>query len=193
MRSKILFLLLITSFSFAMIGCSGGPTPANNGNTAANTGNTNDVLATKTPAPDATTNGAPTLTPVFKAYCDAMVKKDEAALRKVYSSDTIKYFEGEMKRDKVATLVKYLEADDVSGKICEVRNEQITGDMATAEIRADSYPNGIKVIFVKENGEWKLTNRNPTLDAAKNAPAANNSTAANKAPAAPEKNDAKKK
>ena len=61
----------------------------------------------------------------------------------------------------------YLEDDAVSGKICEARNEVITGDKAVAEIRADSYPYGIKVEFVKENGEWKLTNKYPNIDAVK--------------------------
>ena len=69
-----------------------------------------------------------------------------------------------MKADKVKSLLKYLDDDKVSGKICEIRNEQITGDTATAEIRADSYPNGIKIVFVKENGEWKMTNKSPVLD-----------------------------
>ena len=75
--------------------------------------------------------------------------------------ETIKLFESQMKEDKIKTLVKFLETDEISGKICEVRNEQITGDTAVAEIRADPYPNGLKVVFVKENGEWKMTNKSP--------------------------------
>ena len=39
----------------------------------------------------------------------------------------------------------------------------ITGDKAVAEIRADPYPNGIKIEFVKEGGEWKITNRSPSV------------------------------
>ena len=146
--------------SFVLSGC-GGP-PAANSNTANKPANiANNPLETKTPAPDQTTNNAPTLTPVFKAYCEAKVKNDEAGLRKVYASETIKLFESQMKEDKIKTLVKFLETDEITGKICEVRNEQITGDTAVAEIRADPYPNGIKVVFVKENGEWKLTNKSP--------------------------------
>lgn len=122
-----------------------------------------------------------------------MVKKDEAALRKIYSSETIKYFEAEMKEEKIKTLMEYLD-DKVSGNICEVRNEVITGDKAVAEIRADSYPNGIKIEFVKENGEWKMTNKSPVLDAVK---ANSNSAPANAAPAnvanRPEADPSKKK
>jgi len=91
------------------------------------------------------------------------MKKDEAAIRKIYSQDTIKFFETQMKSEKVPSLMKYLENDKIE-KICEARNEQITGDKGIAEIRADWCPNGLKVEFVKENGEWKLTNKSQALD-----------------------------
>jgi len=170
-RSFTLFLLfLVTLFSF---GCGG------TANT--NTANVSIVDPAKIPT-DEKVDSAPTLTPVFKAYCDAWVKKDEIALRKVYSAGTIKDFEEGMKEEKIKSLLKYLEDDAVTGNICEVRNEVITGDKAVAEIRADKFPNGIKIEFIKENGEWKLTTRSPTLDAVKptdNAPAAT-ANAANK-------------
>lgn len=166
---RIIYIISISAILAIMSGCGGTAQP--NTNTANNANvpktNTNDVLAVKTPTPEATTNNAPTLTPVYKAYCDARVKNDEAALRRIYSSDAIKFFQEEMKRQKVKTLVEYLQDEPMSGKLCEVRNEQITGDTAIAEIRADSYPNGIKIIFVKENGEWKLTNRSPVTDKGK--------------------------
>ncbi|MEO6051798.1 MAG: nuclear transport factor 2 family protein [Pyrinomonadaceae bacterium] len=177
MRSQVIILFAVTIFCVALSGC-GGTAPANSTTKIANTANTNanNPLQTTTPVTDQTTNNAPTLTPVYKAYCDAWVKKDEAALRKVYSQDTIKYFESQMKADGVKSLMKFLEDDNVSGKLCEVRNEQITGDKAIAEIRSDSYPNGIKIEFLKENGEWKMTNKSPALDAVKPS-AANSNTA----------------
>ena len=155
---SILFsaLFLVSLFSF---GCGG----TTNSNTALNT---NTTLANAAPK-DENANSAPTLTPVFKAYCDAWVKKDEAALRNVYSAATIKDFEEGMKEEKIKSLLKYLEDDSVSGNICEVRNEVISGDKAVAEIRADRFPNGIKIEFVKEGGAWKLTTKSPTLDAVK--------------------------
>lgn len=160
MRSRAIILAALTVLSLGLSGCGGPPTSnSNSANKPAN--NANNPLETKTPAPEQTTNNAPTLTPVFKAYCEAKVKNDEAGLRKVYASETIKLFESQMKEDKIKTLVKFLETDEITGKICEVRNEQITGDTAVAEIRADPYPNGLKVVFVKENGEWKMTNKSP--------------------------------
>jgi hypothetical protein len=87
-----------------------------------------------------------------------MDKKDEAAIRKFYSSDSIKSFEEQMKADGIKSLIKFLETDKFGAK-CDIRNEVINGDNATAEIRGDSMPNGMKAVFVKENGEWKITNK----------------------------------
>ena len=164
-RNFLQFVLMAALAS--MIAACGGTAPANSGNGNAAANNSNDPLATTKPAKEATTNNAPTLTPVFKAYCDAWVKNDEAALRKVYSSDTIKLFEAQMKEEKAKSLIKFLEADKISGTPCEVTNEDIKGDTAIANIISNVYPNGIKVVFVKENGQWKITNRSPALDAVK--------------------------
>ena len=178
MQFKILFFTILFAFSLSMIGCGGTETAVNSPNTnAANTNtaktNSNNPLAVSTPTPSQTTNNAPTLTPVYKAYCAAMVKKDEAALRKIYSSDTIKDFEEQMKADNVKSLVKFLD-EEASLEVCEVRNERINGDEAVAEIIAEWAPNGAKVVFVKESGKWKITNRIPGFDVKK--PSATNSS-----------------
>lgn len=155
----------------ALTNCS-GDTPKNGTNQASeNTGITkrdaNSNLATNAKTPEPTFNDAPTVGPVFKAFCDAMTKKDEAALKKVYSQDTLKYFADRMKEEKVKTLVSYLENEQVSNKLCEVRNEKIEGNTAIAEVRTEGAPNGFKVVFVKENNEWKLTNKVPDFERVK--------------------------
>jgi hypothetical protein len=166
---KSLFVVSFFSVFVVFSACGGQESPTNSSNTNATNANTavavnsNNPLAVTTPTPEQTTNNAPTLTPVYKAYCAAMVKKDEGALRKIYSSDTIAYFEKEMKADGVKSLIEYLSDDQVTNELCEVRNEQINGDSAVAEIRSKGYPNGIKVVFVKEGGQWKLTNRSPAV------------------------------
>lgn len=164
---RIHTLIIFTSVAVFFAACGGGTetntankTNPTNGN-AVNTGTVKDPLAAQTPTPAASANDAPTLTPVYKAYCAAWVKKDEAALRKIYSSDTIADFEKTMKEDGIKTLVDFLSDDQASNELCEARNEKISGDVATAEVRTKGYPNGITVVFVKENGEWKLTNRRP--------------------------------
>lgn len=163
MKVYLLIATVFTALLFSACGDSTTNVNVNRANNAApvNTNVNRDVLAPTTPTPAATTNNAPTLTPVYKAYCAAWVKKDEAALRKIYSSDTIADFEKTMKEDGIKSLVDFLSDDKASNELCEARNEKITGDTATAEVKTLGYPNGITAVFVKENGEWKLTNRLP--------------------------------
>ena len=173
MRTNIILVFALAFLSIGLSAC-GGPSSTPNSN-ASNTAKTNstDPLATNKAAAEQVTNNAPTLAPVYKAYCEAWVKNDEAALKKVYSADTLKQFEEEMKQEKSKGLLKLLSSDRVSGNPCEARNEKITGDNATATIISNKYPNGIQVVFVKEGGEWKMTNKSAALDAVtKQAPAA---------------------
>jgi len=164
MNVKILLITSVILFS-TLLGACGSSDPGNAANTnlpnaTVAKANTNaDPLAVSTPAPEAITNNAPTLTPVFKMYCAAKVSKDEAGLRKVYSSDTIKFFESEMKAEGEKSLIEHLSVDQVDNSLCEVVNEKVTGDTAVGKIKIKGYPNGFDIIFVKEGGEWKLTNR----------------------------------
>ncbi len=167
MKFNILALFSLIIFSIFIAAC--GSTPANNagnGNVNApkvNTASPVNAVAVTTPTPAQTTNDAPTLSPVYKALCDALLKKDEVAVRKVYSADTLTNFAQQMKENKTASLLKFLE-DDVPTGPCSTKNEVITGDKAVAEIVSNIYPNGFKVVYVKENGEWKMTNQSPTFD-----------------------------
>ena len=169
MRFQILIFSTILIFSILLTACTGGEQPkvnTTNGQTSVNNPNKNtSALQPTTPTPEATTNEAPTVKPVFLAYCDAWTKKDEAALRKVYSQATLKFFEADMKAEKETSLFKHLDGDKVSNKLCEIRNEKVEGDVAVAEAKTEGAPNGYKVKFVKENGEWKLTNEFPDFKA----------------------------
>ncbi len=175
MRFQILIFCTVLIFSIFLTGCPSSPTTTNTNSNANQTivsdpnKPTNSGLeTTKTPI-EATTNDAPTVAPVFKAYCDALTKKDEAALRKVYSAATLKSLEADMKAENEKSLVKYLEVDRVSNKLCEVRNEKIEGDVAIANVKTEGAPNGFNVKFVKENGEWKLTTEFPDFKAVKDS------------------------
>lgn len=182
MRFQILIFCTILIFSIILTGCPGEqPKPNTNSNTNQTTvsdpnkqGNT--AMNTTVKTPESTTNEAPTLKPVFKSYCDAMTKKDEAALRKVYSAATLKSFEEQMKADNIKTLVEFFESEQVSNDLCEVRNEKIEGDTGTAEVKTKGMPNGVRIKFVRENGEWKITNETPDIDAVKKS-AENSNTA----------------
>ena len=174
MRTNLIFVFTLISLSLVFSACGGPAAPANsNAGNIANANSTNP-LETNKATPEQVVNDAPTLTPVYKAYCAAWVKNDEAALRKIWSSDTIKGFEEEMKAAKEKSLLKFLSSDKVSGNPCEAKNEKITGDTATATIISNKYPNGLQVVFIKEDGAWKLTTKSPAIDAVtKQAPAAN--------------------
>jgi len=161
--------ILLSGVSLILAGCGGTEGPANS-NTA-NTANANTAIAARTnssnavavtmPTPDQVTNNAPTLTPVYKAYCAAVVKKDEAAIRRFYTADTLKSFEETMREDGVKTMSEFLKDDKISNEMCEVANERIKGDKAVAKVRTPAYPNGYEVLFIKENGEWKMSNISP--------------------------------
>lgn len=170
MKLNILAIFSIFILSVFIVACGSAPvannTPAPVISASIPKTNVTSPVAVTTPTPASTTNAAPTLTPVYKAFCNAMAKKDEAGIRKVYSAETLKDFDEQMKADKIKTLVKFLEDDDPAGN-CSVKNEVITGDKAIGEIVSKDYPNGFKVVFVKENGEWKMTTQSPTFDAIK--------------------------
>lgn len=141
----------------------GTETPDNsNANKAAET----NTAPAGTPYPAATPlakeNEAPTLTPVFKAYCEATVKKDIDGLKKIWSSDTLKAFEQDAKEQNVS-INELMIDENVTLELCDVLNEKIEGDKASAYIRSGTYPNGIDVLFVKEDGEWKLTTISPSV------------------------------
>ena len=167
-KTLILTTVLLT---ILLAGCSQTEEPktaANANKITVNAANsaaaeTNVPAFNTTKQPEApTTNNAPTLTPVVMAFYEALKKKDEAALRKVYSQKTLKTMEADMKTDEINSFYEFITfSEQVPDRPFEVRNEQIQGDTAVAEIRGGSYPNGIRRIFVKENGEWKMTNDSP--------------------------------
>ncbi len=159
--------LIISTLAFACGDAGTNTNATNTGNSNTTKANANSPVAVTTPAPEQTTNNAPTLTPMFKAYCLAMEKKDEAGIRRTFSKATLEDIAEDMKAEGSKTLVEYMSVDQVTTALCEIRNETITGDQAVAEIKTAAIPNGEKFIFVKEGGEWKLTMRSPALDSVK--------------------------
>lgn len=169
------FVLFGFFILFAFSGCSAPETAINTTNTAANAVNSGATKAnadspfntTKT-AEEATTNRAETVAPTVAAYYQALKKKDDAALRKIYSRETLQSLETDMKEEGAKSLAAFItELEPVPDQPFEVRNEQVNGDTAIAELRGGAYPNGIKIKFVKENGEWKMTNESPEFQSVK--------------------------
>ena len=90
------------------------------------------------------------------SYYDALKKKDDAQLRSVLTQGFIKLLEADMKAEKKTSLSAYLAETETIPEQLEVRNEQINGSKAIAEIRGGVYKTWTPFTFTQENGKWKL-------------------------------------
>jgi hypothetical protein len=164
MRFNIPIFILVLASAILLAGCGGAETPTNGGNrnvanTNSNAGaaNSNNPLGTTKTPEAATSNSAPTLSPVVQGYYDALRRKDEAGVRKFLSQSALKYWQNEMKTEKKNSLLAILEDSEAPvGDKREVRNETIQGDNGYAEIRGGSLGVWTRIKFVRENGEWKF-------------------------------------
>ena len=169
MRTKIIFSVIL-ALTAIVAGCSDGGAPANStANNAAQNANVpvpanNGPLGT-TKKPEApTTNNAPTLGPVFRGYCEALLKKDETAVRNAYSADTLAILDKDSKEEKKSLIDFMRELDTIKdASLCVARNESIDGAKGIAELKSDAMPTWIAVEFVNEGGSWKMTNKSPDL------------------------------
>jgi hypothetical protein len=170
------FIIIVSIITFFSACKPTVETPKNSNVNAGNTtltakpeGNSGSLATTKIPeAPKV--NDSESIKPVLLAHFEALSKKDEAGLRKVYSAETLKSFEADMKADKIATLVAFIADSEPNLKQSyEVRNEEIKGDSAIAEIKGGSFGVWTKMKFVKEGGTWKMTNESPEFDEIKNS------------------------
>ncbi|MGI8470296.1 MAG: hypothetical protein ACR2N3_17795 [Pyrinomonadaceae bacterium] len=165
MRFQILFFITILSFSIIFTACENQSAVNNSAENKTAIVNSNNPLATVKTPEAATANAAPTLAPVVQNYYDALKKRDDAALRKILSQATLKSDEADMKEEKKTSLSAFItETEIVPDKAVEVRNEKIEGDTGIAEIRGGSYAVWTPVKFVRENGEWKMTNESPDVE-----------------------------
>jgi len=99
-----------------------------------------------------------TPTATFKAFYEASKKKDAAGMKKTLSKGTLDMFDKLAKEQNKTTdeMLKEVDKDDKSEKMPETRNEKITGDTATLEVKNDKTNRWDPLPFVKENGEWKI-------------------------------------
>lgn len=162
---RIQFYLLLMVFSIAMTTCGGPeekPGNTNGGNTVGSSPASPDPTPSRalgvdevTPNPVATVE-AVTLKPLIETFCKARRSNDDGALRRLYSAATVKSLLANAKRDGKATISDYLASEPVGNK-CSVVNERIVGNTGEATVITETYPNGVRWTFVKENNEWKIT------------------------------------
>jgi flagellar hook-associated protein FlgK len=97
-------------------------------------------------------------TATFKAFYEASKKKDAAAMKKRLSKGTLDMFDklAKAQNKSMDDMLKDVDKDDKSTKAPETRNEKITGDTATLEVKNDKTDKWDTLPFVKEDGEWKI-------------------------------------
>jgi deoxyribodipyrimidine photolyase-like uncharacterized protein len=96
-------------------------------------------------------------TKTFKAFYEASKKKDVAGMKKSLSKGTVDMFDKLAKEQNKSTddMLKGLDATKEE-KMPETRNEKITGDTATLEVKNEKTGKWDTLPFVKEDGEWKI-------------------------------------
>jgi hypothetical protein len=168
---RILYFFVV-SCTIAFASCFSSPEQVKNSNAESNNPKntvnkvdekvtpspTNEMADIVTPTPVATKEAAVTLRPLVEKFCKARKDKDEAALRKLYSAATLRVLIADAAAEGKRSLVEYLASEPVGDK-CTVFNERIVGNTGEATFSTETYPNGIKWTFVKENGEWKFTDQ----------------------------------
>jgi hypothetical protein len=182
-----IFLLTVTLFFTACGGNNEAPKPnaniakpinANVANVNVTTSGTNTNLPITAPNSNVTTakpetpkvNEAQTLISVMTAYSEALKTKNDAALKKIMSASAVKGWEDEMKSEGKTKFAEYVASSVyVEGKPYEIRNEAIKGDEAVAEVKGGVYGKWTPIVFVKENGEWKITDESPDFSSVKEA------------------------
>lgn len=157
------FLLSTLIFTLLFAGCTSTPEPNATNTKPANTNtastNSNSPIANNKRPETATTNTAPTITPIVTGFYEALQKKDEAGVKKYLSAAALKYWEDEAKLEKKNWLAYISEYEDPINEKREVRNETIEGNTAIAEIKGGSLGVWTKFKFVQENGEWKYASQ----------------------------------
>ena len=109
------------------------------------------VVLASLPATSLAFQSSPTA--AMRAYHDAARTKDTAALKKLLSSRSLKALENpDVPVDRVLLAM----TRDVPDAMPGMRNEKITGDQASLEVEDTKTGRWETVLFVKEDGAWKL-------------------------------------
>lgn len=108
-----------------------------------------------------TRSSAPsTPTEVWKAFYAAAQKSDVAAMKKLMSKDLLAVAQKDAHDRPIDDFISSQVGDEIRNKATsETRNEQITGDHATVEVKGAQEDEWNPIPFVKEDGSWKLNPR----------------------------------
>lgn len=161
-----LAFIQILSASMFLAACGGSSEPTNTANTnaagartpiaspsvAAN--NVNAAMPIASPTIQAS-EGVNAPCAVVAAHHTALVKRDEAALRKTLTQATIRQFEADARAEGDKTIVGYLTAYSSPDPRPPACGGSVQGDVATLQTK-DAESGIVVMRAIKENGEWKL-------------------------------------
>ena len=165
---KITFCLILILFVAVFLSACGGGSSAPENNTA----NVSNAANAKSPAASpgvAASTQSPIVAPtvnasadsaapcnVYAAYYAALLKKDEAALQKTLTRDSIRQLKAEAAADGDNTIVENLTAYSAPSPKMPACGGAIQGDAAMLQTK-DAETGVVTMLrAVKENGEWKL-------------------------------------
>jgi hypothetical protein len=166
------YITLLTTVIAAGLAACGGEAPVNSTNATTAPSNTNATTSSNANSlegvrrPDApTTNDAPTLGPVVKAFYDALKRRDDAAVRASLTREQLKSIDADLKERNRTDIAAFLaEIETLSDEPLEVRNEQIQGERGVAEAKGGGvFGNWSPLGFRLEDGKWKLSGDNPDI------------------------------
>jgi hypothetical protein len=163
--SRNFSLFAIFANLILLAGCSSSTPPANTANAnvgmtpAAVTSSPSAAVNTATPIVSPTINATnETSAPcaVVAAHHAALVRKDEAALRKTITQATIRQFEAEAKEEGEETIVNYLTAYSSPPSKPPLCGGAVQGEVAMLQTK--NADNGVVTTTraIRENNEWKL-------------------------------------
>lgn len=174
MRFQNLFVILLFVLSTLLVGCPSGEKRMNDSNQVSTNSKSNSAnksksktkppLEVETPTPRKEINKAEKVAPVVAAYCAAIRRKDDDALEKVYTKAVWKTLKADAREEGKSSVAAYLSESEPVGNKCDVINEKIGRNVGYADVTTETYPNGIRLKFVKENGAWKLTNQSADFE-----------------------------
>jgi len=177
MRFQNSGFIFIVSIALCLTGCFSDE-PTENSNIESNAPNQNTNISdvnnsnTKNPLETTVANTAPkelneavTLKPIVDAYCAAINSGDDAALKNIYSKASWNALSADSRSEGQKSVAKYLGDSEPTGGKCRVVNEKMSGDVAEAIVITQTYPKGVPLKFVKEDGNWKMTNQSSDFDA----------------------------
>ena len=135
----------------ANIASPGAPLPI--ANISANYSNANVAAANIAP-PVAAASNSPSA--VYAAYYGALLRNDEAALRKTLSEDAVKEWEVDMKESGFKTISETINDYGISPQPPQVKSEKIEGNTAILETINPESKQPTKMLLFRERNEWKI-------------------------------------